>query len=436
MERKNIFMGSATPKRNSTLVAVAVASVLAMTGHMSSARADEVSELKAAVEALQKRIDQLETKTKAAEDTNDHQSDLIAQTRTTVGGWVNNFTWKGDLRYRNENIVQEFAKDRNRDRIRVRTGFETRVNDTVRTEVAIATAEGNDPRSSNQTLTGENTRKAINLDVAYAEWAPNANWKFTAGKMRYPWVRPGQSVLFDGDVNPEGLAANFTYGDFFASSTYNILEERAALGESTLLSGQIGWKPHIGPGTLTVGASYFSFNSVQGRNPFFNAVSNGNTTTTQAAVCHLTVSPCLLYGYHLVEGLTEWAQPVAGRPLTLFADYIKNNDADNGLDTAYSLGFQYGRARDPGTWEIGYVYQNVEKDAVFAQFVDSDFGAGNTDAKGSIIKFGYAVAKNWVINGTYFLNKTNMDVPVTVAGHGAVLDRDYKRLQIDLNFKY
>ncbi len=78
----------------------------------------------------------------------------------------------------------------------------------------------------------------------------------------------------------------------------------------------------------------------------------------------------------------------------------------------------------------------VEKDALYGQYIDSDFGGGNTDAKGSIIKVGYAFARNWTFNVTYFLNETNIDVPATVAGVGSVLDRDYKRLQLDLNFKY
>jgi hypothetical protein len=411
-------------------VGAAVAAVLAA----SPARADEVSELKAAVQALQKRIETLESQTKAAEEANDRQTDQIAQVRSNVPAWVPNFTWKGDLRYRNENIDQEYTAERNRDRIRVRAGFVARVNDTITTELQLATAEANDPRSSNQTLTGENTRKAIYLDLAYVEWKPLPDWKVTGGKMKYPWVRPGQSVLFDGDVNPEGLAVNFTHGAFFASTFYNLLEERSAVGESTLFGGQVGWKPTIGAATLTLGASYFDFNSVQHRNPFYNASSNGNTTTTVG--CFPGQSPCLLNDYNLIEGFAEYSVPVAGRPLSLYADYVKNDAALNDHDTAYSAGIQYGRASNPRTWEIAWYYQKVEKDSLNAQFTDSDFAGGNSDGKGSVVKFGYAFARNWVLNTTYFLNKTNIDVPVTVAGVGSVLNRDYKRLQVDMNFKY
>ncbi len=134
---------------------------------------------------------------------------------------------------------------------------------------------------------------------------------------------------------------------------------------------------------------------------------------------------------------------VLGRlPLSAHADWMKNDDAGNGLDTAYSFGVLLGRASDPGTWELGYVYQHIEKDALFAQFIDSDFGGGVSDAEGSIIKGAYAFAKNWTLNLTYFINKTNIDVSTTISGVPGlsattpVFDRDYKRLQLDLNWKY
>ncbi len=81
----------------------------------------------------------------------------------------------------------------------------------------------------------------------------------------------------------------------------------------------------------------------------------------------------------------------------------------------------YGKAADPHTWEFGYFYQVVEKDALFGQYIDSDWGAGNTDANGSVIKFGYAFAKNFTFNGWYHFANTNVDVPVVIPGVGTHL---------------
>jgi hypothetical protein len=418
-------------------VAAAVAFAIAAAGGAGTAAADEVSELKAAVAALQQRLDQLESKTKEAVETNDRQTDLIAKTRTGLGDWVGRTTWSGDLRYRNEDIRQEFAKDRNRDRIRARFGFVSRVNDTIRATVQLSTADANDPRSPNTTLTGENPRRNVALDLAYAEWQPYTDWKFSAGKMRYPWVRAGQSTFFDGDVNPEGLAVNWTHGNLFASAFYDVLEERTAAGESLLVGGQGGWRWNISSvSRLTVGASYFDFTGVQGKNPFYNAIANGNTTTTSTAVCSTGIATCLLSDYTQVEGFAEFTTMVGKLPLTVYGDYFKNVDAATAFDTAYSAGVMLGRASNPHTWEVGYAYQHQEKDALFGQFIDSDYGGGNTDAEGSILKFNYVFARNYALNLTYFLNETNIDVPVTVAGVGAVTNRNYKRWQIDLNARF
>jgi hypothetical protein len=202
-----------------------------------------------------------------------------------------------------------------------------------------------------------------------------------------------------------------------------------------MLAGQFAWRPKLGPGKMALGVGYYAFNAVEGRNPFFNNSSNGNSTTSAAGAC-VDATPCLVNDYDLLQLFAEWSQPVAGRPLALYADYSHNTSADNSLDTAWSAGVTWGKASDPMTWEVGYLYQDVEKDAVYGQLFDSDFGAGTTDSRGGVFRAGFAPARNWVINVSYFMNETGVDVPATVAGVGSVRNRNYHRLQLDLNFKY
>jgi hypothetical protein len=400
-------------------VVFAAATAFALAGFAPGAAAAESDELRAEVAALKKRLDQVEASAKAQ----------------SVPAWVNRITWNGDLRLRNEFLHQQYAPERNRFRIRARAGLEAKVNDSVRTGFALATAEGGDPRSSNQTLTGENSRKPILLDLAYAEWAPGTDWKFTAGKMRFPLIRPGQTALIDVDVNPEGLAATWTHGDFFAGALYNLLEERSAAAESTQLAGQFAWRPKLGEGKLTVGMGYYAFRGVRGRNPFHAGASNGNTTTTDVAVC-VDVTPCLFNDYDILQLFGEWSQTLAGRPLSLYVDMARNTAADNSLDTALSAGMVWGRAAEPMTWEVGLAWHDVEKDAVYGQFFESDFGNGATDIRGGVLRAGFAPARNWVINASWSIAETGVDVPVTVAGVGAVQARNARRVQLDLNFKY
>jgi hypothetical protein len=86
---------------------------------------------------------------------------------------------------------------------------------------------------------------------------------------------------------------------------------------------------------------------------------------------------------------------------------------------------------------------------LFGQLVDSDFGDGNTDTKGFVFRGAYTVARNWTLNGTLFVNELANDVPQTVTVFNEatpalydtrnitnVFDRDYMRLQLDLNFRF
>jgi hypothetical protein len=427
-----------------------------------TASAEDVAALRAQLQALIDRVAQLETaQTQQADSVQtavaavsaqqtvnndvqnalDLQSDNLAKTAGNVGDWVGRFTWKGDLRWRNEQFQQQYVtSNRIRDRIRARAGFVAKVNDTVRAELQFATG-GADPRSSNQTLTDNNSRKALDLDLAYAEWQATPSVKVAAGKMKYPWVRPGQSMFFDGDVNPEGVAIAYqgtVPGGFFGSAFYNNVTERSAFADSNMIGVQAGWRSNPALRTrFTVGATYFDHGATQGYNPFATVpgTTNGNTTTTSRAICRNVIATCLQFDYNIVEVFGEVATTLADRPFTAFVDYARNGDAV--LDTAYSLGFQYGRASNPNTWEVGLQYQKIEKDSLFAQTVDSDFADGNTDGDGFALRFGYAFARNFRFNATYFMNDLNNDVATTVTGvTGPVFNRDYKRMQLDLNWGF
>ncbi|HTU64897.1 MAG TPA: putative porin [Steroidobacteraceae bacterium] len=455
-----------TRKLISLAVAGALAGAAAFAPAPAFAQSADIQALKDQLAALQAKIEQLEksqaqTK-KTVEETQataDKTADTVAQQRAAL-------SFAGDFRYRNETFdVEEVDRDRNRDRIRARINANFRVNDTITGQLGLSTG-GDDPRSGNQSLDGQNSRKAIGLDVAYITWAPNADWKFTAGKQRYPWVRTA-SYFYDNDVNPEGLAAGYTKGNFFANAFYDWLAERAlAFGsptgtntDSIMFGGQVGYRVPISDSIkLTLAGAYFDYDGVQGYNPLFGASSFGNTTTTSASFCNRTLAAgtaCLLSDYDVVEVFADLTASVGGKPLRFFVDGAKNTAAEvnpvagEKLDTAYSAGITYGAAgAAKGTWELGFIWQKVEKDALFGQLLDSDFGDGNTDTDGFVVRGGYSIARNWTIAATLFMNKLANDVPQTVTvfneATGApydttnitINDRDYKRLQLDLSYRF
>lgn len=452
----------------------------------SKAVQTELEALKAQLALLQERLAQLEaaqksqaeqTETQVAEqavvntdlqDSIDRTSDNLARAvgEGASSGWMGRWVWKGDLRARNETIDQEATvTERNRNRVRLRVGAFARVNDTTRVEVQFATTEGADARSSNQSFTDANSRKALDLDTAYVEWSPNDQWKLSVGKMRYPWVRTS-SFFFDNDINPEGAgvqwqqAANGFFGSVFATQ----FSERATAADSGMVGAQFGWRWARTDGSrVLIAGAYYDHAAVRGYNPFQGASASsaglgsyGNSTTTSATICRKAVATggvCLANDYNVIEVLGEYQFNIGEQPLLLYANVAQNTAADysittastattipKGLDTAYAVGFNYGRANAtiPGTWEVGYLYQIVEKDALFAQWIDSDFAAGNTDGGGSAIRGAYQLSRNWRFNVTYMLNDTNQDVAaaVTLPAARNLFNRDYKRLQVDFNWTY
>ena len=245
------------------------------------------------------------------------------------------------MRYRNESFDVEYVdRNRDRDRIRARLNATFRVNDTITGQIGFSTG-ADDPRSGNQTLDGQNSRKPFALDVAYVTWAPNAKWKVTAGKQRYPWTR-SPSLFYDNDVSPEGLAVNYTQGNFFAGAFYDWLAERALSfsnvtattnTDSIMFGGQVGYRiPFSDSVRLTVAGTYFDFDGVEGYNPLFGGSSFGNTTVVGANNgCSRTLAAgtaCLASDFNVAEVFADLTATVGGQPLRFFVDYAKNLEAE------------------------------------------------------------------------------------------------------------
>jgi regulator of replication initiation timing len=359
-----------------------------------------------------------------------------AERITKAAEWASRLSWRADARYRHEFVDPEEASDeQTRQRIRARFALTAKINDTLTGTIGVATNGGNnDPRSTNQTLGEGWTRKGIALDLAYVDWKPTESFGMSFGKMPQPWYKVS-GYFFDGDLNPEGVSARFATGPFFANAYGMWLSERSTLADSTLVGGQLGLTGQVGAAKLTGAVGYFDVGAALGQitvtnstlgctaNPmFFNGSTNGNTTRVNAGGCTV-----LANDFNMIEALGQAEFTVASQPLQLWAQFIQNNEADD-LDTGWLAGFNWGKAGNPRTFEFGYAYGEIEKDAQFGQFVDSDFGGGVTDVNGSIFKVGYAPAKNWLLNGTYFMNKRFVDA-------GAE-DLSYDRYQIDLNWKF
>jgi hypothetical protein len=371
----------------------------------------------------------LESRLAAIDETNDRQTDQLAQNLVSSGAmdWARRIRWKGDLRYRHEQFdVEGAASDRVRHRLRGRFGLDAKVSDSIAVGFQIATGEGRDARSTNSTLDSANQHEEIGLDLAYVDWTPRTGMLVTLGKQKQPWFKAGNSLFFDGDVNPEGAA--FLYGGktgLFARAWGYWLEEMSAGADSNVLGGQLGYA--FGNG-LTVAAGYWDYGAIQDQPALaFSGSPAGNSTYAAAADCVAAgVLRCYTYDYNIAVADLQWAGTLGSRPLTLFGGYMENFDPDE-LNTGYNFGFLYGKASDPHTWEFGVTYQDVERDAQLSAFLDSDFADGATQGRGVVLSGAWAPVKNVNLKATYYINDRNYDTPT---------EADYERLQLDLNYKF
>jgi hypothetical protein len=422
-----------------TLVAVCV--LLLSSPVIAQAASDEdFAALREQMMALSERLDRLEAENKALTQANAELARSSQETAVSVAevsektnavaavveeqaaksSWTDTLRWKGDFRYRYEAFNIEGRPNRDRNRVRARAALIADITPTIEVGLGLASG-GDDPVSSNQTLGGGGSTKDLRMDLAYFDWSGMKDTNVYGGKFSNYIHRAGKNaLLWDGDWRPEGTGIKWDNGKFFANALGTWIESDSNSGQSFAYLTQAGVKLPIGDSLkLTTGVGYHVFDT-KGSGSFYGDDDDffGNSFDP--------ITQTYLYDYEELEFFADLGFEMFGHPALLFGNYVQNQAADEN-DTAYALGFKYGSAKNKGEWQFGYVYQKLEADSVLGLLTDSDFGGGGTDAKGSIIKGSYAFAKNFNADFTYFINDVGLKSGDPI---------DFKRLQLDLSFKY
>ena len=114
---------------------------------------------------------------------------------------------------------------------------------------------------------------------------------------------------------------------------------------------------------------------------------------------------------------------VADAPVSIYAQKLSNGDAPS-HDSGHLFGATVGKAKNPRTWEIGYSYAKLEKNATLGMFTDSDRWGGGTDGKGHKVYGKYQLMRNLQVGFTYFQDDKKISDPAKT--------KDYDRLQLDM----
>lgn len=344
-----------------------------------------------------------------------------------AGNWSDNVKVSGDLRLRHEYIDQDGRDERHRERVRARAKVTGTINEDIKGVIGVASGES-DPVSTNQTLDDGFSSKGLQLDLAYVDW-DLGGVTLTGGKMKNPMVL-GQDLVWDGDLNPEGVNLSFSNElgegiNLDGNLGYYFVEERSSDDETNLLGATLLASIKSGDVGVKIGGGYFMYDNVEGFDVLFDGDSFGNSVveTTDPDTGDVT-SSVYATDYSIAEGYVEVSLN-AGLPIKLFADYVVNTEADDN-DTGVQVGISLNKAKNPGDWELAYNWRDLEADAVFGAFTDSDFAGGGTDGEGHKVQAKYQVAKNWQASATVFVNTIAPDTK----------DTDYTRVQLDLIGKF
>jgi len=343
---------------------------------------------------------------------------------------LDRFHFKSDLRLRYESIERDDADNKYRNRYRLRLKADIDLIEDLQFQVGMRSGFAN-PTSGNQTFLDDEPLsdyfwESLRFNILGFKYK-SGNSTYKVGRQPYMIYRPIKSQLvWDNDVSLNGV--NYQYKDDTKIITVGInqptLEEAASndAKDVNLFVAQYVHKTNLDFAKLNLGTGVYIYDGLKGNIPLFGK-SKGNT---------LDANGLYVNDYHIVEGFGELQfKDVFGMPLKVAAGVVYNFGADD-KNFGYDLAFQLGKAKHVGDWQIKCSYTDLEDDATYAAYSDSDNFGGGTAASGYAIRAKYKMGKNLYIAGNFFFDKLYQ----SKAKNDYVGEPNYERVQLDVIVKF
>ena len=392
------------------------------------------------------------------------------------------------------------TQQRDRARYRLRLGIRGTLVDDWFFGIRLETSTS--PRSTNITFgddSGVNgpfskDSDRISVGQAYFGYKGIRDLTLTVGKMANPLIT--SSMVWDPDINPEGLAEqwrhtfNFTYGggesagaasyskdgktvttaatttephkisfELFANFgqfIYDDTNPENPIGpnpqglpddDSYLLAWQVGAKinfPHdfyfqLAPTIYNYTGTGDSFATHFEGDPTFEDADGNKITPNQTGVNNLLVFDIPMefgwkFGELPVRVFGEYARNFSGEDRARAAGHPDKTDQVN----AYQVGVGLGKVKEKGTWELRGFWQHAEQFSLDPNLVDSDIFDSRVNMEGFAFVIGYGITDAITANLTY-AHGWPIDTDLGTGGVGDIginpLD-DYDLFQADLSFKF
>jgi len=309
-------------------------------------------------------------------------------------------------------------------------------------------------RSSNVTMGDDagpfaKTNDGIYTGQVYLGYKATNDLTLIAGRMPNPFVTT--SMVWDADINPEGVAEKFTHTQgnvtYFANLgqfLYDSANPQNSLDPAVSRKDQyfLGWQ-----GGVTVKLN--EKNSLQVAPTIYQYVNNEHNSKTfngsYSAANNTAINNLLVLDIP-VELNTTLAN---GTVLRTFGDLAYNFDGDDraakygrpDLDDevwAWQLGLQYGKAKLRGEWDVKVFYQETGLFSLDPNLVDSDLFDSRVNTKGFAATANYQLTDAVTFTVTYANAKTknNSAISPGAGDIGIPTLKDYGLLQLDFVAKF
>jgi hypothetical protein len=378
-------------------------------------------------------------------------------------GLLGRIEFSGDFRGRFENFwydrdeTRNRRDDRHRLRYRLRVQGKAEINEYVDAVFRFASGEAINfdegaNRSTNRTLgrSRDFGGNPLFIDRAYLDlhspddWIEGAKVQVLFGKVPNPfrWEIGKDFMIWDGDINPEGVAVRFAYDvhedwNLFLNAGYFVAEENSTGADPHVwgvqggVHGDLTDEWHVG-----ARASLYSWRSLN--NAFFSRSERFGTledglVSDAPTVGASTFRVVEVGGYVRYDAIEGW-------PILLFGHYVQNLDAVSSdlfpaagkEDTGWGIGLEAGDKRHVAAFGLGYY--RLDANYSPAQFIDSDITDGFTNRGGW-----HVYGKREILPNTDFSVELLWSEPVRTSlpdFAGSVANSERLRLRTDVIVKF
>lgn len=315
-------------------------------------------------------------------------------------------SFSGDFRLRYENTSNQelpipgapgLNNARNRGVVRFRGGATVKINGLLEFGGRLATGSIGDPNTTDATLGDFVDDLEVNLDKVYLALRYQDVF-FTGGKFGNPFLRT--DLVWDGDVNPQGLAAGYTFSELGAvtpkfTGIYSIVDEQTFGPDSYMWGGQAQFAFHPAPNwRITLSGGYYDYR--------IGTLSNADAGDTRSNNLNADRT-AYLSDFDLLDAIAVVEYGASEHyPVRFVGDYVKNLGAAADDDTGIMLDLYVGRASAKNDRRFQYGYSQTETDAVLAAF-SNDNTTLATNYVQHTLAFDFVPIQQTTLNLTWYI---------------------------------